>query len=429
MKNIFIPAMVCMGLLATGCTDAPQATEEPTPPVQDAPATTVTDEDLTSITHAIATLSPELQKVNDDINKFSISLLDIVAASQSENSNIAFSPLTETINMMLFGNAADDALKTEIETLFNGADFDKLTYVASLLRRSMISEKNGAFLTIASSVWAQNGLYISPEYSHLMDSLFLSPVTPVNFSDPATVTTINDWCKETTNGLIPNMVTYEMLQYTELAWLTSLYFEGEWSSKFNKELTREADFHSPGGTTKVEMMHKDDFAMPYYKELDGFTYAMIPFSGSSAFHMILPPEGMNLNEAASIISNGLWERIHNNHGSMEVILHLDIPKFEIATQMNFNSVYAQSGIYFADAIMSAFGKTEGSNLDLIQKASIRLDEDGATAAAVSYAHWCIAPNIPFEKKDYYLTLDRPFFFFINNNSADNIIFAGRVVTP
>ena len=75
---------------------------------------------------------------------------------------------------------------------------------------------------------------------------------------------------------------------------------------------------------------------------------------------------------------------------------------------------------------SKMTKTKGLFIsDAIHKATIEVDEDGTTAAAVTMCGLgmcCSGAPPPLE-----ITVDRPFLFFIR--SENHVIFAGRMVDP
>ena len=74
---------------------------------------------------------------------------------------------------------------------------------------------------------------------------------------------------------------------------------------------------------------------------------------------------------------------------------------------------------------SKMTKTKGLFIsDAIHKATIEVDEEGTTAAAVCNGHVRCCSGAPPPLR---ITVDKPFLFFIR--SENHVIFAGRMVDP
>lgn len=423
MKTRFYSIIACVGLLAMSCADVQQTEEEilgKGEPEADRPAATLIE--------AFAGFDKEQKQANALINDFTFDLLGGVNSIVKPDKNIVFSPVTETINLVMMAHASDDRFRTKVAGMFPETDFATLSDVASSLSLALPNKSNGAFVTLASSVWVDGHLSVDQQYSAMMDELFGAKVGSLDFGNPASADVLNTWCYEKTNGVIREIINAEMLSQMAATWLSSLYFEGQWQSKFDRSLTREADFSTPGGVVKVPMMHQDDLEDGFYSKCDGFEMARFRFNKYANFTIVLPPADMPLDEATAALDESLFNRM-SQHGDAMCVLNLDMPRFEYSNLIEFTKVYASMGLSMESFAMPAFGLRQSPGLSTVQKASIKLDEDGATAAAVSAGWIVLAPGEGFTPAVYDFVVDRPFFFFITNAYSGSFIFAGRVVNP
>lgn len=90
------------------------------------------------------------------------------------------------------------------------------------------------------------------------------------------------------------------------------------------------------------------------------------------------------------------------------------------------------GITDAFGASANFSQISASPLyvdDIIQKSYIKIDEEGAEAAAVTMASMQLLSARPTESKQ--MIIDRPFIFVITENitKENNILFIGKIGNP
>ena len=86
-------------------------------------------------------------------------------------------------------------------------------------------------LKIADALWVNRGLTLQEQFQKNAEDNFEAKAEILDFSDKEnTCNTINAWCNENTDGLIPEIMKPDMLnENSELCLTNSLYFESGWS--------------------------------------------------------------------------------------------------------------------------------------------------------------------------------------------------------
>src|SRR3989442_1227990 len=170
--------------------------------------------------------------------------------------------------------------------------------------RSLMALLNGldpaVKMQIANSIWYRNDFPFNSSFLGAAMQYFDAEVRGLNFADPASLSTINGWVDTRTNHKIPTILD-DIDPAAVMFLINAIYFNGNWREKFDAAETREAQFHSVGGTAQpMSLMHRH--AKMSYTESPTYQAVDLPY-GNSAFTMtvLLPKEGVDIeNVAASL---------------------------------------------------------------------------------------------------------------------------------
>lgn len=427
MKKYLLPVIACLGLAVLSCSeDNVVVPENPVDNKDD--NFTINPDDYPKTIDFLYFFADDKEKEHiSAISGLTLILAENMDELGSGQDNLTFSPITEALNLIIVANAADAEYQERVSALTGGYDFDEITETASKIAGVLPCNQNGAFLTLASSMWINKPRSFSDDYMKKMEELFGATSGSLDFSDPASADIINSWCKEKTYGIIDEIMTSGELKEQHVVWLTSLYFMGEWSEKFDRDLTHEADFHTPTGDVKVQMMHTDLAPDGDYELIDGYECASISFAAKCEFKIVLPPADMPLEHAVAGMPAKVKEFIMSTGGGIDR-LHLDMPRFSCANRLYFMDLYKKLGIALEGVSFPVICGDRVVESGTMQNASISIDEDGAKGGAVS-ATFIVYATAESQPRDIYLTLDRPFFYYITNRTTGAIIFAGRISNP
>ena len=278
-------------------------------------------------------------------------------------------------------------------------------------------------LQMASAIFVDDGWPLLDSYKSTVGKYYGARVDNLDFSDgDRSLKTINDWCSDHTNGMIPKIldrVDPDMLAYL----LNALYFKSEWVNKFKKSATSDETFTDASGREAQVKMMKQEKNYSYYED-DTFQAVRIPY-GNRAFSMtvLLPRPKHTVSEVLAVLkeSGGRVDMY-----TCEVDLWL--PRFETRYHVKLNDILSAMGMLAAFSSKEAdFGAMSpyAGYLDFVQQdAVIKVDEEGSEAAVISSAGMMKATSAgPGDHVVFHA--ERPFLYLITESSTGAVLFAGR----
>ena len=399
-KALFIMAMAAT---LASCGTATQT-------VQSAPTTQMSEQDF---------------ETADEANKFALKMFAQMHKEEKGNDNFCLSPLSASWALSMAANGAEGTTREQMyATLgFPGNDAEKINaYQQKIIKRLSALDPERVTVGIANSMWVNENFKIKKEFEKSNTAYYDATVKNIKF-DAAAVEAINDWCSQKTNGKITEIVK-EIDPMTQLLLINALYFNGRWTSTFNKKRTKEEEFTKENGEKiKVQMMHQND--KMYYYEDENVQMVMKPF-GEEKFHMlfILPREGVTMDKSVQLLAENFdtWYR-----ESEKEEVNLSLPRYKAEYGKSLKSTLQSLGMSDAFTPGKAnFGALSKEGLcigDVLQKTFVKVDEEGAEAAAVtSVALMAMAAGPPKPKN---MVINRPFIYIIRERETGNILFIGR----
>ena len=395
-------------IMATAATLASCGTATQT--VQSAPTTQMSEQDF---------------ETADEANKFALKMFAQMHKEEKGNDNFCLSPLSASWALSMAANGAEGTTREQMyATLgFPGNDAEKINaYQQKIIKRLSTLDPERVTVGIANSMWVNENFKIKKEFEKSNTAYYDATVKNIKF-DAAAVEAINDWCSQKTNGKITEIVK-EIDPMTQLFLINALYFNGRWTSTFNKKRTKEEEFTKENGEKiKVQMMHQND--KMYYYEDENVQMVMKPF-GEEKFHMlfILPREGVTMDKSVQLLAENFdtWYR-----ESEKEEVNLSLPRYKAEYGKSLKSTLQSLGMSDAftpgKANFSALSKEGLCIGDVLQKTFVKVDEEGAEAAAVtSVALMAMAAGPPKPKN---MVINRPFIYIIRERETGNILFIGR----
>ncbi|XP_068630210.1 alaserpin-like isoform X1 [Battus philenor] len=298
----------------------------------------------------------------------------------------AFSVLTPLAQLSLAseGNTHDELVQAL------GSPDDQTTKSIFQHMNSKLKSVKGVELKMASKIYIADDYSINDEYAAVSRETFQSDIGNVDFRKSIqTAGKINAWVENQTNHRIKDLVDPNSLSAdTKAVLVNTIYFKGCWKFPFQRNLTRNRDFHVPQEKTiKVPTMYtKGSYLYSENEELDA-QLLEIPYDGDeSAFIIILPnkvdgvTELVNKLKHPSALTNALQSMSH-----FEVEAY--IPKFKIETTTNLKEILPKVRVKeIFDSSRANLTKLIRNQKDLYiseatQKAFIEINEEGAEAAA------------------------------------------------
>jgi serpin B len=370
-------------------------------------------------------ISPMVQA---SVNDFSLNFLQHLEASAPKNENFFVSPLSLHMDLgMVLSGAAGNTYDELLKVLdLDGKSLDQVNKAYKTLLDQLPGADPKVKLGLYNSIWYKKAFPFKQDYLKSMQDNFEATVKALDFK-PDDASYINDWASDKTNGKIKKVL--DVIQPDDVMFLVNaLYFKGDWSSKFDKDNTRAADFHLEDGSTKqVQMMHQSA-SFKHYSAAD-YTAIQLPYgNGQFSMTVILPKQGQTLNKVLAGLGSNDWANIQDNMVAGKI--NLGLPRFTIPTyEIKLNAVLEAMGMKAAFSSKTAdFSKmsAQGVYVSFVkQDTYLKVDEQGTEAAAVTTTGMVTTSvQIPQE-----MLCDHPFGIIISEKTSNTILFMGKIMDP
>lgn len=354
----------------------------------------------------------------------SIKLTDKIA-EEKKNKNIMFSPTSLNFALGMIAEGAKGDTKKALKEYLGTDDFAAYAkqYMENIKEYNSDEENYGykSKLKVADAVWVDDDLKLQDAFKKSVSDNFSAEVSNLDFSNAdKTCKTINKWCDKNTEGLIPEIITPDSINKdTGLCLTNSLYFESGWSGDSWTVSDKEEKF---GDKEKTKYMTCEG---DRYYENDKATAFGRTYTNGLSFVGILPNEEGDFSLEDLDIENLLKSEPEYDE------VDCKMPKLNFETSATLNDMLSDLGlenIFSDDADFSGIADKNTKVSAILQKTKLELDENGTKAAAVTAAIMeCMSAMNP-EPVIKNVELTRPFAFLIHDETNDEILFMGKIVT-
>ena len=354
----------------------------------------------------------------------SVKMTDLLSAEASDK-NIMFSPTSLNFALGMIAEGAKGETKEILDDYLGTNDFAAYAkeYLDKIKAYNTENESYGyqSKVKIADAVWVDNGLTLQEKFKNTVSDSFGAEVEAVDFSAAEkTCDVINSWCDKNTEGLIPKIITPDLINdNTGLCLTNSLYFESGWSGEpWNVSDTEE----SFGKKEKTKYM---TCTGDWYYENDKATAFGRDYANGLSFIGILPNDEGDFN-LEDLDIGGL---LKSNPEYDEV--DCKMPKLNFETSTVLNDMLSSMGLDNLFSSNSDFSGIVDQNVNvdtILQKTKLELDENGTKAAAVTAVTMeCMSATVEKEPIIKTVELTRPFAFLIYDRSNNEILFRSKTL--
>ena len=333
----------------------------------------------------------------------SVKMTDQISAAVN-GENIMFSPTSLNFALGMIAEGAEGETKEVLCNYLGTDDFASYAkeYLNKIKEYNTEDESYGykSKLKIADAVWVDNNLTLQAE---------------------KTCGIINSWCDKNTEGLIPKIITPDLINDTTGLCLTnSLYFESGWSGEPWNVSDTEEKF---GNNEKTKYM---TCAGDRYYENDKATAFDREYANGLSFVGILPVDEGDFTLEDLDIGGLLKSQPEYDE------VQCKMPKLDFETTAILNDILSSLGldnIFSSNADFSGIADKNVNVDTILQKTKLELDENGTKAAAVTAVIMeCMSAVEEKEPVIKNVELTRPFAFLIYDRSNNEILFMGKVMT-
>lgn len=350
--------------------------------------------------------------------------------SMEEGKNTLISPLSVLYALAMTTNGADGETLAQMEKVL-GMDVENLnSYMLAYL--DLLPETKDYKMSLANSIWFKDDPNFSVEQSFLQTNADYYGAGAYKAAfDEGTRNDINNWVKEHTDGMIPEIID-EIPDEAIMYLVNALAFDAKWADEYEEHQIREGRFTMEDGIRQdVDMMHseehtylEDDMATGFIKYYKDRKYAFVA---------MLPNEGVSVSQYVDSLTGEHLRELLNN--PLDATVFASIPKFETEYDIEMSEVLQEMGMTDAfDWRVADFSRLGTYNVDgmnicisrVLHKTFISVSEQGARAGAATAVEMVAEGAMEIvEFKE--VVLDRPFVYMLIDCETNLPFFIGTMM--
>jgi serine protease inhibitor len=361
--------------------------------------------------------------------------LTLFRALAQSDGNMVMSPLSigVTLAMGLAGAAGETADEMALTLGFDGARPELFAANADLLRHyAESSAPEAARVRLANAlVLTQHGAAVAKAYRDLLAGSFAAEIFAGD------VARINQWVAQRTEGKIEHAL--DSLPQDDIAvLLNAIYFKAPWAKPFNPASTFSTGFlHGYDDDLekiKIEVEMMDGSGDYVTASGPGYRAARLPYKTASlGMIVVLPDEDSDPGTALQSFDVAELARLRVALARAQPShTTLMLPRFRARTLSSLRPALEKAGMALAfDWTRADFSRMTGrppaeipvAVTDVVHCAMIDVAEEGTEAAAATLQYFHIGGAPPS------FVVDRPFLFFVLDETTGAILFQGKIVDP
>uniref|UniRef100_U5EW77 Putative salivary serpin n=1 Tax=Corethrella appendiculata TaxID=1370023 RepID=U5EW77_9DIPT len=367
------------------------------------------------------------------LDKFDWKLFKILA--QEEKSNLFVSTFSIKVILSLLFEAAVpnrnnlthlSTTAQELSQILAGNSLKAFDDHNSQVFQSIKTKQDNYEIKVGTKVFSRPNFVVNPNYLSLVKELYDSGVGRLDINE------INSWVSQVTNGHIPELFepNTSLLDDAVLVLVNAIFFKGKWLHQFEEFLTQRSTFYtSSTKNTETYFMTTTEYFF-YHESTDlNCQVVRLPYKGNRYSMMVLlPNETSNVDTLTNQLSSESLQKVRKSLKNNNKIL-INLPKFEFTHEVSLNEPIEKCGIKQIFTEQAKFPHLSESDQifvsKILQKAGIKVDEEGSTAFAATGG----IIDIRFEPEAVEFNANRPFIFFIEDERTGALLFAGKFVKP
>jgi serine protease inhibitor len=371
--------------------------------------------------------------VIDSANNFAFDLFKTILNDSKSMENIIISPFSVSCALsMTLNGARGETYEAMIKTLrVEDKTLEQINNTYLKLLNEMVMVDESVELEIFNSVWLEKRLVPKQEFIDDLLKWYKTEVLNIDIDDPEALNKVNAWIADKTQDKITDMLDY-LNPLLAMLLINAVYFNGMWTYQFDIANTEQESFYIDSLTpVTVQMMHQT----AGFKALKdkNVTITDIPYGrGNYSMLVVLPGEDINISDVSDSLTSLRWNNWMNLlAGATTHNIELSMPRFKYSYKRLLNDDLEFLGMEKAFDVSSDFSNINtGEKIYLsrvIHQSFIESGEEGTEAAAATVVEFIFKSGgpPPINKVE----INRPFLYFIHENSTGTILFMGRVCNP
>ncbi|MEX2527087.1 MAG: serpin family protein [Gemmatimonadota bacterium] len=361
-------------------------------------------------------------------NVFGFDLLRQVRAAEPRE-NVFLSPLSASMALGMTANGAHGETLSEMRQALRFGDLPEQEVNRAYRELiDLLRDLDPAVdFHVGNSIWHRQGWEPEAPFQEMNREYFDATVQGLDFSDPAAVTTINNWVHEATQGRIPSIVESPIDPRTVLFLINAIDFDGKWTRGFDPAATRSHTFRNHDGTegTVQLMTRRGEVRIGV---TTGADVMELPYGGDAFVMTVVIPRGDRSVDALveSLDAEGWASLVGSLHPTDALV---GLPRFTMEWERTLNDDLQALGMERAFVPhLADFTRMFSDALEwqvhihnVKQKSFVEVDEVGTRASAATSVEVGVVSAPPT------VFADRPFLFAIRERLSGTILFLGVMV--
>ena len=374
----------------------------------------------------------EEEAVADASNDFAFRFFRAVDSTMPKGANYVISPYSAQVALAMALNGAADSTFMQMRDVlgYSGMGIEEINSYNKKLIDGLDFVAEDIRATFANSLWLNSNNFrnpfveVLPEYKISMLENYDAEVEVLDFSSPAALKYVNRWCSSKTNSLI-DKVADELNPYSIVMLINAVYFKAPWNEPFEKKYNFKDYFYSTAGDKQTVEFMNDCFYSSYCKN-DNFEIAGKGYGKTHqySFYVLLPSEGVAPEDCFAEPNTDMWGNLRFE----TAMVNFYIPKFKVENRTSIIPTLISMGMTEPFDVKADFSNLADADsihiTDATQSNVFMINEKGTEAASTTKVDIGYDGSPTFKKVDF--TVNRPFLFFVMENSTKTVLFAGKV---
>lgn len=367
---------------------------------------------------------------------FATRLYDKLAGTQA-GKNLFLSPFSIRVALAMCAVGARGETRRVLADLIGAPDsVEEQNRQYARLLKSVQGDGDRPFqLVTANALWGQQGYHFNTDFQEAVADFYDGALHEVNFQaqpDEA-VRAINAWVSGKTREKIRELIRRDSInEDTRLILTNAIYFKGRWEKEFEKDDTRDENWHGPKGTETVPLMHRSGGYLYY----DGGTFQALdlPYPGRQLSMLVVLPrkhDGLAALEGQWAAGDA-YRQVTDGLEHEETVL-VWLPRFKLETEFRLKPILCglHAELAFSDeADFGGIGEEPLKISEVVHKAFVEVNEEGTEAAAATAVGMVLCAGMGGPPpRPVVFRADHPFLFFIRDRRTNALLFSGRVLDP
>jgi serine protease inhibitor len=280
-------------------------------------------------------------------------------------------------------------------------------------------------LTMGNVCYLSNALDINEQFKDTLLSKYHAEFQYADFNRPRSAAyNINEWVRRITNKGIQELIKPDVLSPESVfMMINAIHLSAKWKQPFDSLTTKQGVFYESEGNRLVPKLAPIMQQYGYFKmgQVESLNAKVIelPFitPDKHSMYIVLPNEKNGLKKLIQDLrAESLREILQSLVRSVE--LTLSLPKFKLSTTETLRTILPQkvASIFGANAQITGISHNNNVQLtDMLHRADLKVDEEGATGSAATAVHAVLLSNSP----PLSFNASHPFLYFITQQTGES----------